>query len=144
MCAQLTAAAAAATASSGDGEHSSLSSRGVSGAAAGHQQQEEGLATLRRILANVAQPAADPKFFKVSAKAGKLQQLLAQPLLVSALFAAGFRPVLQPATATEPQGQVALVADDSSSSTVREAAAELLKLLSPGSGPDGTFMVATS
>lgn len=142
MCAQLAAAAAGASGSSGDGEQSSLSSSGASGDAAA--QQQEGLATLRRILANVAQPAADPKFFKVSAKAGKLQQLLAQPLLAASLFAAGFRPVLQPATATEPQGQVALMADDSSSSTVHVAAAELLKLLSPGSGADGTSMVATS
>lgn len=134
MCAQLAEAGTGAIGSSGDGGQSSCSGSGASSAAAAAQQQQEGLATLRRILANVAQPAADPKFFKVSAKAGKLQQLLAQPLLVAALFAAGFRPVLQPVTVTEPQGQVALVADDRSSSTVRGAAAELLQLLSPGSG----------
>jgi hypothetical protein len=70
------------------------------------------------------------KFFKLSVKASKMQQLLGQPLLRAAVFAAGFRPVLQERTASEPQGQVALVAPDSSSGGgVQAAARALLQLL---------------
>lgn len=91
--------------------------------------QCEGLATLKRLLVNLTQQGADSKFFKLSTKASKLQQLLSEPLLQAAVFAAGFRPVIQEPTATEGQGQLVLIADDSSTSTVRRAAGTVLKLI---------------
>lgn len=98
---------------------------------------KEGLDTLRRILTNMqktSSPPPDPKFFKLSVKAAKLQSLLAQPLLQAAVFAAGFRPVLM----AEGGGEVlSLVADDSSSGEVQAAVSMLLKMLVAGGAGGG-------
>jgi hypothetical protein len=116
---------------------------GLAGAISATQQQREGISTLSRILANVQQQPADAKYFKMSAKASKLQQLLSQPLLQAAVFAAGFRPVLQEPTATDSPGQLALLADDSSSSTVRASAGALLALFKRGAAPAAQEELAT-
>jgi hypothetical protein len=63
-----------------------------------------------------------------------LQQLLAQPLLRAAVLAAGFRPVLEEGTVSDPQGQMVLIASDSSGGGVQAAARVLLQLLDGGAG----------
>jgi hypothetical protein len=134
-CAQLQSlAAAAAAAAVGAATDSATTDGSGSDGAAGavSATQREGISTLNRILANVRQQPADAKYFKLSAKASKLQQLLSQPLLQAAVFAAGFRPVLQEPTATDRQ--LALVADDSSA--VRAAAGVLLALLEGGAAAE--------
>lgn len=77
---------------------------------AGDAAAVQALPTLRRILANVTQQPADPKFFKLSVSAARVQQLLAVPLLQAALLAAGFRPVLLPPSAGVEGPQLALLA----------------------------------
>lgn len=79
---------------------------------AGDAAAVQALPTLRRILANMTQTPADPKFFKLSVSAARVQQLLAVPLLQAALFAAGFRPVLLPPSAGVVGPQLALLAAD--------------------------------
>jgi hypothetical protein len=121
-------AAAAATPAAAAAAAPAAAARGITPA------QQEGLTTLRRILTNVSQQPPDAKFFRLSAKSSKLQQLLAQPLLRAAVLAAGFRPVLEEGTVSDPQGQMVLIASDSSGGGVQAAARVLLQLLDGGAG----------
>ena len=140
MCSQLhTAVTAAAAAASQDSTVAEAAANrngpeaaAVADSRADHQGvPHEALSTLKRVLLNVQQQS-DPKYCKLSVKSGKLQPLLSHRLLLAALLAAGFRPVVQLASAGEQQGELALVADDTSS-WVRAAAAKLLQLLDTGS-----------
>lgn len=145
-CGQLQALAAAAAAAATGGaaaDSAAADSSGNGAAGAVSATQREGISTLKRILGNVQQQPADAKYFKLSAKASKLQQLLSEPLLQAAVFAVGFRPVLLEPTATDGQEQLALVADDSSSSTVRAAAGVLLALLEGDTAAEAGSGVAT-
>lgn len=126
-CQQLQAAEAGGAGDDATAISSNGSVAGVD-AAADSRVQCEALSTLKRVLTH-AQQQSDSKFFKLSVKASKLQQLLSDPLLQAAVFAAGFRPVLQEAPAGQQHGELALVADDSTSSTVRAAASRLLQLI---------------
>jgi hypothetical protein len=94
---------------------------------------QTGLSTLRRVLANMTQTPADPKFFKLSTSAARVQQLLDVPLLQAALFAAGFRPVLLPPSSAQDGAQLALLAaDGGSGGGAGAAAAEAVQNLIAG------------
>lgn len=105
------------------------------------KQRDEAVSTLQRILQNVQQQS-DAKYFKLSVKSAKLQQLLSDRLLQDAVLAAGFRPVLQVASAVE-QGELALVADDSSGAA-RAAASTLQQLIDTDTSGKGPAAVAKS